>query len=150
MAKRQNSRRQYLTLQALEPLTGELSAEVQISYGRMQTVGKRSLGQAKECGFIVPAILQRPLAVFEGIRQEEDEDPKGVGWRCYCGIPEHSYRPDGTAAAPYRNQVFLVFVNEEAVAYHWRWGKADSEDPRLPLGYATRFKRQIYGGHEST
>ena len=81
MAERKASRREYLILQALNPGTGELTAQVQISYDRMHTVGRRSLGHAKECGYLVPAILQRPTAVFEGLRRDEDEDPRGAGWR---------------------------------------------------------------------
>ena len=143
MAERKESRRQYLTLQALDPVTGKLNSEVQISYDRMQAVGRRSLGHAKECGYIVPAIMQQPTAVFEGLRRDEDEDPRGVGWRCYCGIPDRSYRRDGTQVAPYPNQVYLVFVNEEGVAYNWRWEKADPDNRNLPIGYQDRFRKQL-------
>lgn len=109
----------------------------------MQTVARRSLGHAKECGYIVPMILQKPTAIFEGLRRDEDEDPRGVGWRCYCGIPEYSYRPDGTSGRPYPNQVYLVFVNDEGVAYNWRWEKADANDPKLPQDHDTRFKQRV-------
>jgi hypothetical protein len=143
MAQRKDSRRQYLTLQALDPETGQLTTSVQLSYDRLQAVGRRSLGHAKECGYIVPAILQGPTAVFEGLRRDEDEDTRGVGWRCYCGVPDHSYRRDGTRAAPYPNQVYLVFVNQEGVAYNWRWEKADPDKPTLPMDYQTRFKKQL-------
>jgi hypothetical protein len=141
MAKSEGSRRQYLTLQALEP-DGKMGA-VQISFDRLHTVGKRSFGHAKECGYIVPAILQQPTAIFEGLRRDEDEDPKGVGWRCYCGIPVHSYRADGSEGRPYPGQVYLVFVNDEGVAYNWRWEKADPEDPSLPGDHQNRFKRRL-------
>src|SRR5437899_8175899 len=143
MAEGRESRREYLILQALHPATRKLTAQVQISYDRMQTVGRRSLGHAKECGYIVPAILQRPTAIFEGLRRDEDEDSRGVGWRCYCGVPDHSYRRDGTEAAPYANQVYLVFINDEGVAYNWRWEKADLDQPNLPVDYQTRFKKQL-------
>jgi hypothetical protein len=116
---------------------------LQISYDRRQTVGRRSLGHAKEGGLIVPAILQGPTAIFEGLRRDEGEDPKGVGWRSYCGIPAHSYRTDGTEAPPSRNQVYLVFVNDEGVAYNWRWEKAAPDDPALPLNYQTRFRKRL-------
>jgi hypothetical protein len=142
MADKDDSRRKHLILQAVNP-AGGTACEVQISFDRMQAVARRSLGHAKECGYIVPAILQKPTAIFEGLRQDEDEDPRGVGWRCYCGIPEHSYRPDGTAGRPYPNQVYLVFVNEEVVAYNWRWEKADPDDPRLPQNHSTRFKQRV-------
>lgn len=142
MVEKGASRRDYLTIQALNPVDGK-TCEVLISFDRMQTVGRRSLGHAKECGFVVPAILQKPTAVFEGLRRDEDEDPRGAGWRCYCGIPEVSYRQDGSEAAPYPNQVYLVFVNDEGVAYNWRWERADLEKPALPADYQTRFREQL-------
>jgi hypothetical protein len=143
MATRGESRRQYLILLAIEPRDGTLSFEVQVSFERMQAVGRRSLGHAKECGYIVPMILQKPTAVFEGLRRDEDEDRGGYGWRCYCGVPEQSYRSDGTSAPPYHGQVYLVFVNDERVAYNWRWEKADPENPKVPIGYETRFKQRL-------
>jgi hypothetical protein len=73
MAEKSGSRRDLLTLQAVNPVNGSMG-EVQVSFDRMQAVGKRSVGQAKECGFIVPAILQGPTAIFEGLRRDEDED----------------------------------------------------------------------------
>ncbi len=101
------------------------------------------MGHAKECAYVVPMILQQPTAVFEGLRRDEDEDRTGYGWRCYCGIPERAYSADGTAMRPYPGQVYLVFVNDEGVAYNWRWEPADPEDPRLPAGYQDRFRRQL-------
>jgi hypothetical protein len=142
MPEKGDSRRDYLTVEGLNPIDGT-TCEILISYDRMQTVGRRSLGHAKECGLIVPAILQGPIAVFEGLRRDEDEDPRGVGWRCYCGIPAHSFHRDGTEAAPYANQVYLVFVNDERVAYNWRWEKADPQTPTLPTDYQTRFRKQL-------
>ena len=136
-------RRQYLTLRAVDPQDGTLSAEVQVSFDRMQSVGRRSLGHARECGEIVPAVLQNPTAVFEGLREDTDEDRSGFGWRCYCGVPAHSFRSDGTKARPYAGQVYLVFVNDERVAYNWRWERADPEDPTLPIKYLTRFKQRL-------
>src|SRR5208337_3405121 len=63
--------------------------------------------------------------------------------RCYCGIPEQSFRPDGSSARPYPGQVYLVFVNDEKVTYNWRWEKADPDDPRLPVDHETRFKQRL-------
>ena len=97
MASKQPSRRDYITLLAIEPKDGTLSCEIQISFERMRTVGRRSLGHAKECGLILPMILERPTAIFEGLRRDEDEDRSRVGWRCYSGQPEQSYRSDGSS-----------------------------------------------------
>jgi hypothetical protein len=142
MAAQEESRRKYLTLEAIDPLTGS-KCEVLISYDRMQTVARRSMGYAKECGLILPTILQRPTAIFEGLRLDEDESREGYGWRCYCGIPEHAYHSDGTERPPYANQVYLVFVNDERVAYNWRWERADADDPRLPENHQRRFKKRL-------
>jgi hypothetical protein len=89
MAGPEGSRRRYLTLNALDP-DSDAPGKVLISYDRMQAVARRSMGHAKECGIIVPKILQQPTAIFEGLRQDEDEDRQAAGWRCYCGIPEHA------------------------------------------------------------
>jgi hypothetical protein len=142
MAEKEGSRRARLALQAINPVDGTMG-EVWVSFERIQAVGRRSMGHAKECGFIVPAILQRPTAIFEGLRQDEDEDQRGTGWRCYCGIPDHAYHADGTARSPYPGQVYLVFVNDERVAYNWRWEKADPNDQKLPENHETRFKTRV-------
>ena len=142
MADTDGSRRKYLTLKAVDPVEGT-AGEVLVSFDRMQAVGRRSMGDAKECGIIMPMILQQPSAIFEGLRQDEDEDRQGYGWRCYCGIPEHAYHSDGTEIRPYPDRVYLVFVNDERVAYNWRWEKADPDDPKLPQGHETRFKKRL-------
>lgn len=138
-----DSRREHATLLAIEPKDGKLTCEVLISYERMQAVGRRSMGHAKECGFIVPMILQKPTAIFEGLRRDEDEDRWGYGWRCYCGVPEQSFRSDGTSGRPYPGQVYLVFVNDEKVAYNWRWEKADPDNPTLPMDHEKRFRTRL-------
>ena len=136
------SRRKYLCLQAVDPETGS-TCQVQISHARMQVVATRGMLQASECGYIVPHILQCPTAIFEGLRKDEDEDPGGVGWRCYCGIPQCAYHPDGSKRDPYPNKVFLVFVNDEQVGYNWRWERADPDDLELPEDHETRFKQRL-------
>jgi len=128
---------------AVEPSDGTLSCEIQISFDRMQAVGRRSMGHAKECGIILPMILAQPTAIFEGLRKDEDEDRVGYGWRCYCGVPQKSYRSDGTEGRPYPGQVYLVFVNDERVAYNWRWEKSDPDHPNLPIDYQNRFKQRL-------
>ncbi len=143
MVEKKDSRRQCLALQAVNPDDRKLTAEVQISFERMQTVGKRSMGQAKECALIVPMILQEPTAIFEGLTQDSDEDRRGYGWRCYCGIPVASYHADGSVGRPYPGQVYLVFVNEDWVAYNWRWEKSDPDDPGLPIGHKARFRKKL-------
>lgn len=54
MVEDNNSRREYLTLDAVDPSTGK-TCEVLISFDRMQVIGRRSMGHAKDCAFIYSA-----------------------------------------------------------------------------------------------
>ncbi len=101
-----------VTLRAIGPQSGE-ATEVLISHRRMHAVAQRSLGQAKECGILVPHTLQHPTAIFEGLRKDEDEDQRAPGWYCYCSKPPYSFDENGEEQPPYPGQVFLVFVNRE-------------------------------------
>jgi hypothetical protein len=140
MAK-DESRRTYLKLKARRPEGGE--CEIQISFERMQAVGRRSMGHAKEAAYLLPLVLHSPTAVFEGLRRDEDEDRQGYGWRCYCGVPDRAYQSDGSQRPPYRGQVYLVFVNDEGVAYNWRWENADPDHPGLPENHSVRFQHRL-------
>lgn len=141
MSEHSETRRQYLQLDAVNPDRGR-TTKVQISFDRLQAVAMRSLGHAMEAAYIVPHVLQSPTAIFEGLRQDEDEDRRGVGWRCYCGVPAHGYQTDGAERPAYRGQVYLVFVNQDKVAYNWRWEKADPTQLTLPIGHEVRFKER--------
>lgn len=59
-------------------------------------------------------------------------------WRARTGI---SSRWDFANVLP--NQVYLVFVNDEGVAYTWRWEKADPDDLNLPQNHPQRFKKRL-------
>ncbi len=142
MSEKGEFRRQCISIAAVNPADGK-TCEVLISYDRIQTVGRRSLGQAKEYAYIVPEILQHPTAIFEGLRADEDEPRRGSGWRCYCGIPEHAYLQDGTSVRPFGGKVYLVFVNDEGVAYNWRWEKSDPDNLRLPRDHEARFRKRL-------
>jgi hypothetical protein len=131
-----------LTCKAWDPVSGS-EIDVFISHDRLQAIGKRSRGQILEAAELIPQALQCRGAVFEGLCLEEDEDRRGVGWRCYCCFPDRSYTPDGDRRPPRRGGIFLVFVNEDRVAYNWRWEKVDDEDPNLPCNYKKRFKENL-------
>jgi hypothetical protein len=141
MAK--ESRRDRLCIQALDPENRQ-TCIVQISQQRLLTIARWGAWTVEEASEIAPFILQHPAAVFQGLRQDEDEDPRGTGWRCYFGRPTKTVRKDGSEANPDPNQVYLVFVNDEGVAYNWRWEHADPKKPDFPKGYETRFKDTVY------
>ena len=141
MGKARKPRRDYLTISAADAPSGTI--DVLISHDRLIAVAKRSIGQINEAAEIVPASLQKPGAIFEGLCQDDDEDHRGVGWRCYVSVPDRSYTVDGRKQPPWQDEVFLVFVNEERVAYNWRWEKCDPDDPTLPQNHAERFHKRL-------
>lgn len=130
-----------ITISAVDPASGK-KTDIIISHRRMHAVAHRGLGHAKECGILVPYTLQNPTAIFEGLRKDRDEDHRVPGWYCYCSKPLCSFGADGEEQPPYPNQVFLVFVNDEKVAYNWRWAKADQENDDLPENHGDRFERR--------
>lgn len=140
--EKKETRRQYLKINAIDPFSGK-TCTVQISYIKLQSIKKRGLGEIKYAKYTVPYILQHPTSIFEGLCLDEDEDARGYGWRCYCGIPEKDYSVSGEELEPRENRVFVVFVNNENVAYNWGWVKCDPIDHNLPINHETRFKRNI-------
>lgn len=142
MADQAKKRRGYEPVKAVNPADGA-EWEVWISHQRMDAVAKRGMGHVKELAFIVPTVLATPVAVFEGLTRDEDEDPHGVGWLCYVAVPDRSFRADGTQAPPWADEVFVVFVNDDRVAYNWRWEKCDPAAPNLPVRFQERFKRKL-------
>lgn len=125
---------------AVDPETGR-SCRVTFEHQKLADVARRSKGQVLEASRVVREILQRPYAIFEGLRRDDDE-PRGhaFGWRCYCGIPSRAYSRDGAPMEPRPDRVFLVFVTDEGVAYNWRWEPCSDDDPNLPVDYRERFR----------
>lgn len=138
-----NSRREGLTISAVNPVDGKWY-DVLISHDRLMAVAKRSKGAVAETAYIVPMVLQNPTAVFEGLCQDQDEPRgRGVGWLCYCGVPDRAYLQDGAETDPPPHEVFLVFVTDGRIACNWRWEKCDPDDPTLVAGYETRFAKRV-------
>lgn len=138
----ETTRRENLLLEAVDGSTGK-NCIVQISYGRLMALAKRGKGFTLEAAETLPEVLLRPTAIFEGLCSNDDEDARGFGWRCYCGIPSVRYRTDGGQIPVPENRVFLAFVNTEKVVYNWRWEPTDGDRRDLPIDHQSRFKRNL-------
>lgn len=112
----------------------------------MRAEAKKGEWAVLEMTKILPEILKSPKAIFEGIRWDEDEDREvdADGWRCYVGIPKLSFDKDGKQGAPWKDEVYLVFVNADGVVYNWRWEDCDSDNTTVPHGYVERFCKQVW------
>ena len=106
---------------------------------------RKGLELASELANIVPDVLANPTAIFMGIRWEPDENRASdvPGWLCYVGIPIASYNENGIEMPPFVDEVFLVFVNQDRVVYHFRWDKCCMDATTLPIGHETRFGKRV-------
>lgn len=127
---------------AIDPVTGK-QTKIQLSYDKLKSLKTTGIGRILEASSVLPQVLIRPSAVFEGLTREQEQDRRGHGWRCYCGTPDHCFEDDGKQYPAPPGQVFLVFINDDGIAYNWRWEKADGANAGLPIGYATRFQRRL-------
>ncbi len=142
MGKRVRRRQRRLTVKGKDP-RGSTPRAITVSNHKLRAAARRSVGQMKECQFVLPMVLQEPTAIFEGLKRAADEPYTGCGWFCYCGVPRTAYGRDGTAREPWPNEVFLVFVTDEFVAYNWYWCAAAPDDPNLPDEHGTRFRKRL-------
>jgi hypothetical protein len=128
---------------ALEPESKKTHI-VSVSPRAIVAAGKRSMGQAFECAYLLPDVLQFPRHVWRGLRWDDDElFSDSPGWLSYCKIPFCSYSEDGEKQPPRLNRVFMVCVNIDRIVYNWWWVPCDSEDRECPENYKTRFREQL-------
>lgn len=103
----------------------------------VDTKRARGLAGVQQLAILAPMALEKPVALFKGVRDAGDE------CLCYVSNPADSYNEIGICAAPV-GQVFLVFLNAESYLYHMIWDPADPRDSRLPVGYDTRFRVRVF------
>lgn len=127
---------------AIDPSSGKQHS-VQLDYDKLRHIARLGVGRVKEAGYLVPEVLARPAAVFRGLLREGDEPRRGAGWLCYVGQPRTAFDDTGRSVPAHPDRVFLVFVNDEGVAYNWYWCASDAHQPGLPEGYADRFREQL-------
>ena len=72
------------------------------------------------------------------MREEGEED-----WLCYCGLPSHGYRRNGDRISAPEEEVYLVFVSADRVAYNSRWERCDQGNSKFPEDYQNRFDKWV-------
>jgi hypothetical protein len=102
----------------------------------------RSEGQIAEMDELVPAALLNPCSIWFGIR---DDDGEGF---CYSLRAPCAFRRDGTQRPAHKDELFLVFVNNDGVVLNWYWDDVDPRMPDSPIGSSAtgknkRFKEQM-------
>jgi hypothetical protein len=65
-------------------------------------------------------------------------------WLCYVAVPGHAYdHKTGAKRAAWPGEVFMVFVTDERVVYHWYWCECDGHESHLPADYESRFLEKV-------
>lgn len=135
--EKQKERRGYSSIPAVDPADESLW-EVLVSHEKMDRIARRGIMHAKELAYSVRDVLVAPRVIFQGVREEGEED-----WLCYVGVPKHAFTRTGDQILPYEGEVFLVFVNGDRVAYHWGWETSDGNAPGLPPDHENRFTKKV-------
>lgn len=148
----EESRRESLERLAINPETGKPDLVLTLNYNRVNTILNRrdNRGEKLTLAYLVPEAIQKPNALYRGLRFEEDErhSCNSPGWLCYCYYPEYRYNQDGQKVKPPADKVFLVFVNEDKEIYNWAWAPADldalTQRRHLPKDYQERFDKPVF------
>jgi len=135
---KKKSRKGYVSIAAIDPRDGQ-SWDLLVANRTIDEIGARQEpDRVKTLAYLVPHCVQHPTAIFEGLRDEDDE---GL---CYVSRPPHRYvGKAGHEVPPPPDRVFIVFVSPDRVIYNWRWEPCDTEDSDLPVGHAGRFDRRL-------
>jgi hypothetical protein len=136
-------RRGYATLQAVDPHDGG-QWDVLLSHDQMDWIAANGKGAARELADTVRWSLLNIRHLYRGVR-DDDRDVDDDGWLCYVATPEHAYNwKSGEKVRSWPHQVFLVYVTDERVVYHWRWDDCSEDDPHLPVDYLKRFRDKVF------
>ncbi len=130
----------YAKLNARDPNDGKYW-DVLISPGRLNWIKRVGGALVHETRLIVPTVLDKPTAIFQGLLSDDDEDKFGDvgGWLCYLGQPCYAYDDSGRPYPVREGLRYLIFLNAERVAYAWRF----DQDDRLPASFDHRFKERL-------
>lgn len=136
-------RRGYSTILAIDPHTGK-PWDVLLSGLKIGDTQKKGLGASRELAFTVRWALQNIRHLYRGVRDDKldlDEDE----WLCYIATPPKAYDwKTGELREAWESELFLVYLTEERVVYHWGWYDCDPHDKTLPIDHENRFTDPIF------
>lgn len=134
----------YATIPARDPHDGG-EWDLLLSPKTLEWAKRRGMGACRELADTVRWAVMNPKAIFQGVRDLEREISED-GWLCYAATPSHAYNlQTGERVCPaWRDEVFLVYVNEEREIYLSYWGKCDAVDGHLPIDYEGRFTEKVW------
>lgn len=125
----------------IDPDTGQKTLTVHVTETRATHIEQRGDLAVVEMYVFVGEAVCNPRAVYRGVRQHgEDWD----GRLCYVGVPERRFIGKMLPIMPAEDgDLFMVFVNPDGTAYHWRWERPDPKNSGLPVDADRRFGKRV-------
>lgn len=117
---------------AVDPYTGK-PWKLYVRNRKVEQTALKGMGAARELAFTVLNAVQKPTAVFKGVRDSDDGDED---WLIYVSNPAFAYdHQTGNQVRAWKGEVFLVFVDEDRIIRRWFWDEADHMNPKLPVNH---------------
>jgi hypothetical protein len=138
------SRRGYQQIDARDPHDPTGTWQVLLSDDKAGYVARKGLGAMYEMTETMRWSLVHAEHCWRGVRHEQPEIDE-TEWLCYSAGPSHAWdlkRHQRVRA--WDDSIFLVFVTDERVVYHWCWYDADHGDPTCPVNHLNRFTEPIF------
>ncbi len=133
----------YMSIEAVCPHDGKIW-DVYLSLEKAKWVTSNGMGATLELAETVRDGLRNPRRIFRGVR-DDDREIDDDGWLCYISRPSVAYDRKRHVKVPaWDNEVFMIYVTDERVVYHWGWYACDNQDPDLPVDYENRFKKPVF------
>ena len=140
---KRKTRRGYQTILAVDPHDGQ-EWDVLVPDSKLAWVASQGRGATLEFVETVRWSLKNIRHLFRGVR-DDDREIDDDGWLCYVSTPSKAYDwKRGIQVPPWENELFLVYMTDERVVYHWAWYDIDGEDPHLPIDHDVRFRERVF------
>jgi hypothetical protein len=128
-------------IKAVDPVTGK-PGWVYVRNAKVKQTAAKGMGAAKELAYTVLDALQKPKAVYRGVKECDDGEED---WLCYVHVPAWAYdHKTGETRKAWKGEVFLVFVDGDLIVRRWGWDEADPNNPYLPIKHDQgRFEERL-------
>lgn len=125
-------------LVALDPESPDRTLELFLLDEDLRDVVDAPAHQLHELQRVVPEVVLRPAAVFEGLRREGS---LSTG-RAYSGRPASAFDNRGQPVPLPEGKCYVVFVTPRGSVYDWDWVPEGSAG--VPKDWEKRFGRQVW------
>lgn len=138
--------RDWHEIQGLDPQTGSKNCPLYVDDRTMDLAARKGRGAALELAELVPNTVQGNwfASAWKGVTDYDTEEGDEA-WTVYVSTPPYAYdHKRAIKVDPWEGEVFMVFADGDGLIRWYGWGKADPNNPKLPIDHDQhRFGRQL-------